>query len=57
MDVDDIYGLNLHSAYSYINNDFPTKFKSFLDIRKYFDVDFIPRKEKFKYCEQKKLGD
>lgn len=57
MDVSDIYGLNLHSAYKYIDNDFPTKYKSYQDPRKYFSMDFIARKDNSKYCQPKNIGD
>lgn len=57
MDCEDIYGLNVHSAYRYLENKFPSMYKSYIDPRKYFYMDFIARKDNSKYCKQKKLGD
>jgi len=57
MDIDDIYGMNVHAAYHYINNDFPSTYKSYIDPRKYFYMDFIARKDNSKYCQPKDLGE
>lgn len=57
MDCSDIYGLNLHSAYMKMTDPSPVRFRSYLDPRKYFEMDYIANKDNSVFCRQKQLGE